>query len=54
MSLIKSILKKMNKRPEEITVQFNTILDNHLERIVSREESIFLEINDAYPSYAFE
>lgn len=36
----------MNKRPEEITQIFYTILDQHLEKIVSGEEENFMEIHD--------
>lgn len=36
----------MHKRPQEITIEFNNILDNHLERIVLGEEDTFLEIQD--------
>lgn len=36
----------MSKRPEEITNEFNSILDNHLEKIVQGEEDVFLEIHD--------
>lgn len=36
----------MNKRPEEITKDFNYILDNHLEKIVLGDTDTFLEIQD--------
>lgn len=36
----------MNKRPEEITKNFNTILDKHLEKIVQGEADAYLEIQD--------
>lgn len=36
----------MNKRPEEITKDFNQILDNHLEKIVQGETDVYLEIQD--------
>lgn len=36
----------MNKRPKEITQQFNDILDNHLEKIVLGENDVFLKIQD--------
>src|SRR5690606_1116934 len=36
----------MKKRPEEITTDFNIILDRHLENIVSGQEDTYLEIRD--------
>lgn len=36
----------MDKRPEEIRKHFNSILDNHLEKIVQGEADIYLEIQD--------
>lgn len=36
----------MNKRPEEITKQFNDILDNHLEKIILGKEDVYLEIHE--------
>lgn len=36
----------MIKRPEEITKEFTTILDHHLEKIVQGEVDDFLEIHD--------
>jgi len=36
----------VNKRPEEITKDFNQILDNHLEKIVQGETDVYLEIQD--------
>lgn len=36
----------MEKRPEEIRKQFNSILDHHLERLVRGEVDTYLEIHD--------
>ena len=36
----------MNKRPEEITKDFNSILDLHLEKIIQGETDSYLEIQD--------
>jgi len=36
----------MNKRPKEITREFQKILDNNLEKIVSGETDMFLEMQD--------
>jgi len=37
---------KLNLRPEEILQEFNTILEVHLEKIVSGESEVFLEIHE--------
>ncbi|UJH92810.1 AraC family transcriptional regulator [Antarcticibacterium sp. 1MA-6-2] len=36
----------MLKRPEEITIKFNEILDGHLKKIVSGEIEVFPEIHE--------
>jgi AraC family transcriptional regulator of adaptative response / methylphosphotriester-DNA alkyltransferase methyltransferase len=36
----------MNKRPEEIAKDFNSILDNHLDKLIQGEEDTYLEIQD--------
>lgn len=36
----------MKKRPEEITIDFKSILDSHLEKIIRGEVDIYLEIQD--------
>ncbi len=38
--------KSVSKRPEEITNEFNRILDSHLEQIVRGEADVYPEIKD--------
>jgi|SRR5690606_18706655 len=46
MSSFQAKQNKVNKRPEEISKAFHTLLDEHLEKIIQGKVDAYLEIQD--------